>query len=88
MRSGPRRSVAHFMSVRRCAGLHGGDDAYFFEAVEIAGKQDLGVFDAEAVGRRGVGCFRSGLVTMLGVGAVFGWRWREVGDLIGYCRRR
>ncbi len=37
--------------------LHGGDDAELFEAVEVVGQQDLGVFDAEAqVG--GLGLFR------------------------------
>ena len=36
-------------------GLHGGDDAFFFEAVEVAGEQDLGVFDAEAEGGGGWG---------------------------------
>src|ERR1700678_180555 len=29
-------------------GLHRGDDAFFFEAVEIAGEQDLSMFDTEA----------------------------------------
>jgi hypothetical protein len=29
-------------------GLHGSDDAFSFEAVEVAGEQDLGVFDSEA----------------------------------------
>jgi len=36
-------------------GLHGGDDAFFFEAVEVTGGDYLGVFDAVAeVGRFGV----------------------------------
>ena len=31
-------------------GWHRGDNAFFFEAVEVAGEQDLGVFDSEAEG--------------------------------------
>ena len=42
-------------------GLHGGDDAFGFEAVEIGGEQDLGVLDAEAeIGGVGGGGLRGG----------------------------
>ena len=54
-------------------GLHGGDDAFSCEAVEVAGEQDLGVFDAEAEGGGGGGPDRGG-GDDVGVGAVVvGW---------------
>ena len=56
-------------------GLHGGDDAFFFESVEVAGEQDLGVFDAEAEGGGGWGVLLR-LGDDVGVGAVFGRGWR------------
>ena len=62
--------------------LHGGDDAFFFEAVEVAGKQNLGVFDAEAEGGGGWWALLR-LGDDVGVGAVFGRGWRVVGDLVG-----
>ena len=36
------------------AGLHGGDDAFPGETVEVGWEEDLGVLDAEPEGCRGV----------------------------------
>src|ERR1700733_9357962 len=64
------------------AGLHGGDDALFFEAAEIGGEQDLGVFDAEAeAGGGGFGLLRGG--DDCGVWAMFGGLWSGIGYLFG-----
>lgn len=62
-------------------GLHGGDDTLAREAIEVFGKQDLGVFYAEAEGGGGgVGWGWGG--DDVGVGGVRGWRG-EGGDLVG-----
>ncbi len=65
------------------AGLHGGDDAFAGEAVEVGREQDLGVFDAKAeAGGGGDGWGWCG--DDVGVGAAGGGGRRcGVGDLLG-----
>jgi hypothetical protein len=62
--------------------LNGGYDTFFFEAVEVAWEKDLGVFDAEAEGRRG---WWAGIGPghNVGIEAMLCGLRRVVGDLIG-----
>ncbi len=64
--------------------LHGGDDAFFFEAVEVVREEGPGRVLRGSGGRRGVGWLRLGFGDDVGVRAVCGRRRREVGDLVGY----